>query len=38
MYDRQNFQDADAWWGDAHNKYVQLWSRDHKKLRVKLKT
>ena len=38
MYDRQKLQDADAWWGDTHNKYARLWSSDHKKLRVKLKT
>ena len=38
MYDHQNLQDADVWWGKAHNKFTRLWSRGHKKLGVKLKT
>ena len=38
MYDHQNLQDADVWWGEAHNKFARLWSRGQKKLGVKLNT
>ena len=38
MQDHQNLQGADVWWNEAQNKFERLWSRDHKKLRVKLKT
>ena len=31
-------QGADMWWGEAHNEVARIWSRDHKRSRVKLKT
>ena len=37
MYDHRTLQGADVW-SEVHNKFIRLWSRDHKKSRVKLKT
>ena len=37
-YRQQTLQGADIWWGEGHNEVVQLWSRDHKRSPVNLKT
>ena len=34
----QILQGADIWWGKAHNKVAKIWSRDHKRPRIKLDT
>ena len=31
-------QGADMWWGEARNEVARIWSRYHKRSRVKLKT
>ena len=37
-YGHQTLQDGNAWQGEAHNKVAQIWSRNHKRSRFKLKT
>ena len=37
-YGHQTLQYADMWWDKIHDKVARIWSRDHKKSRVKLKT
>ena len=36
-YEHQTLQDANIWWGKTHNVVAQLWSRNQKRSRVKLK-
>ena len=37
-YDQQTLQGTDIWWGKAFNQVTRLWSHDHKRSRVNLKT
>ena len=37
-YGHQPLQGADVWWGEAHDEVARLWSRDHKRSCIKLKT
>ena len=38
IYGHSTLQGADMWWGEAHNEVARIWSRDHKRSCVKLKT